>query len=288
MEVTVFAQQALCGLTNGMAYAMFAIGLTLIFGVMGTLNIAHGEIYMLGALAFSSFVTYLGINYLLAALITLALLGVAGIAISRIAVLPLLNSPNPLLSVLLSTIGVSIFLTNIALSIWGASTVPLEFPLRGGIPVGAMELSWARIAISGVSVVVIVTLHLFLSRTLMGRKIRAVAQNRIGARLVGINLDREYSLAFGIGCALAALAGILSAPVWVASPYLGQSMILTGFVVVIVGGLGSIRGALVVGLLLGILQSIFGYFLSVYYRDAFTFAVLIITLLLKPGGLFQR
>lgn len=288
MDVTVFAQQALCGLTNGMAYAMFAVGLTLIFGVMGTLSIAHGEFYMLGALVFCSFVTYLGINYLLAALATLALLGVAGIAVSRIAVLPLLDGPNPFMSVLLSTIGVSIFLTNIALSIWGASTVPLEFPLQGGIPVGIMELSWARIVISGVTVVVMVTLHLFLSRTLMGKKIRAISQNRIGASLVGINLNWEYSLTFGIGCALAALAGTLSAPIWVASPYLGQTMILTGFVVVIVGGLGSIRGALVVGLLLGVLQSIFGYFLSVYYRDALTFAVLIITLLLKPRGLFQR
>ena len=122
----------------------------------------------------------------------------------------------------------------------------------------------------------------------MGKNIRAISQSRIGASLVGINFRRCYALTFGISSALAALAGVLLSPIWLASSLIGQSMLLKGFIIVIVGGLGSVKGAIIIGLLLGLIEIIFGYYGSMYYRDAFSYALMIVILLVKPKGIFAK
>ena len=289
MKSVILVQQLFYGLTTGMGYAMFSLGLTLILGVMGTLNIAHGAFFMLGALTISSLSTYLGLNYILSAVISVVMIGIIGMIVSRLAVEPLLDHPNPLLTGMLSTLGVSIVFTHAAIAIWGTNIVPLQFPLEGGVSLGESQyLSWERIALFIVGCITFIIFFLFLTKTRMGKNIRAISQSRIGASLVGINFRRSYALTFSISAALAALAGVLLAPIWLASSLVGQSMLLKGFIIVIVGGLGSIKGAIVIGLLLGLIETIFGYYGSVYYRDAFSYGLMILVLLLKPKGIFVK
>lgn len=289
MKSAILIQQLFYGLTTGMGYAMFSLGLTLILGVMGTLNIAHGAFFMLGALTISSLFTYLGLNYILAAVLSVALIGIVGMIVCRIVVEPLLDHPNPLLTGMLATLAVSIIITHSAIAIWGTNIIPLQFPLERGIFLSdSRYLSWARIILFIVGCVTFIFFYLFLTKSRMGKNIRAISQSRIGASLVGINFRRCYALTFGISSALAALAGVLLAPIWLASSLIGQSMLLKGFIIVIVGGLGSVKGAIIIGLLLGLIEIIFGYYGSMYYRDAFSYALMIVILLVKPKGIFAK
>jgi branched-chain amino acid transport system permease protein len=157
------------------------------------------------------------------------------------------------------------------------------------------EYHWAgllipkgRVGLSIIGAVATCSLYLFLEKTVMGKVIRATSQNRLAASLMGINLRRVYTFSFAIASALAGLAGVLVAPVWVSNPFMGQSMILKGFIVVIVGGLGNIRGAILIGLMLGIAEAFTGYFVSVYYREIMGYILMILILIVKPKGLFAR
>ncbi|MCK5702253.1 MAG: branched-chain amino acid ABC transporter permease, partial [Cyclobacteriaceae bacterium] len=261
MKSVILVQQLFYGLTTGMGYAMFSLGLTLILGVRGTLNIAHGTFFMLGALTISSLSTYLGLNYILAAVLSVVLVGIAGMIVCRLVVEPLIDHPNPLLTGMLATLAVSIVITHSAMAIWGTNIVPLTFPLEGGVLIDdSRYLSWARIILFIVGIITFIFFYVFLTKSRMGKNIRAISQSRIGASLVGINFRRSYALTFGISSALAALAGVLLAFSWLASSLIGQSMLLKGFIIVIVGGLGSVKGAIIIGLLLGLIEIIFGYY----------------------------
>ncbi len=283
-----FIQLAIYGFTNGVAYAIFALGLTLILGVMGIINIAHGELYMLGAMIYCSLIYYTGVTYITAAIVSIAVICLVGIICSRIAVEPLLDVANPLLATLLSTLAMSMIFMYSGVLIWGAKTVPAELPFKGEIRLGAFYIPIARIVLSAVGGVVIVLLYLFVGRTRLGKVIRASAQNRLAATLVGINLKRVYSVSFSLAAGLAGLSGVLMAPIWVSNPFMGQLMIVKGFAVVIVGGMGNILGAILIGFLLGIAESFFGYFVSVYFRESLGYALMIIMLMVKPKGLFYR
>ena len=288
MDWQTFNLQLMYGITTGVAYAVFSLGLTLILGVMGIINVAHGELYMLGAMLYCSAIFYLKVNFLLAALISILAVCVLGAVCSRVAVEPLLNSSNPLLTTMLSTIAISMSFLYSSLLIWGAKTVPAELPFTGKLQFGLFFIPEGRLVLTVVGSVAIVLLYLFVRKTQMGKIIRATAQNKLAASLMGIDLKKVYGLSFTIAAGLAALAGILVAPVWTSNPFMGQLMILKGFAVVIVAGLGNIRGAILVGLFLGVAEAFFGYFVSMYYREGLGYGVMVITLLLRPTGLFKE
>lgn len=288
MDWQMIALQAIYAVTTGITYVVFALGLTLILGVMGIINVAHGELYMLGAMLYLSAIYYFGMNYLLAAPIAIVLISVIGFICSRIAVEPLLDSPNPLLTTLLSTLALSMSFMYGGVAIWGSETVPADLPFTGKLQLGPLSIPEGRLVLTVVGLVAILLLYFFVERTQLGKVIRATAQNKLAASLMGINLNRVYGLSFTIAAGLAALGGILTAPVWTSYAFMGQVMILKGFVVVIVAGLGSIRGAILVGLLLSIAETFFGYFVSIYYREVIAYAIMVIILLVRPRGLFYR
>lgn len=288
MDWQLLGLQLMYGVTTGVAYAVFSLGLTLILGVMGIINVAHGELYMLGAMLYCSAIYYLGMNFLLAAPVAILAVCVIGAICSRIAVEPLLMSSNPLLTTMLSTIAISMSFMYGSLLVWGAKTVPADLPFVGQVSFGPLFIPTGRLVLTIVGLLAIVLLYLFVGKTQTGKVIRATAQNRFAASLMGIDLKKVYGLAFTIAAGLAALGGILVAPVWTSNPFMGQLMILKGFVVVIVAGMGSIRGAILVGILLGLAETFFGYFVSMYYREGLGYGIMVIMLLLRPKGLFER
>jgi len=288
MDLGTLIYQVFYGLTTGIGYVVFALGLTLMLGVMGILNVAHGEVYMISAMVYCSLIYYLGLNALLSAILAIAFVCALGIVCSKIAVEPLLKSQNPLLAIILSTLAVSMMLLNGSVLLWGATTVPAHLPLQGEFHVGGLLIPKARVGISILGAAAICLLYLFLEKTAMGKVVRDTSQNRLAASLVGINLRRIYTLSFAIASVLAGLAGVLVAPIWVSNPFMGQSMILKGFIVVIVGGLGNIKGAILIGVLLGLAEAFTGHFVSVYYRETMGYVLMILILIVKPKGLFAR
>jgi len=290
MDWTMIGQQVVLGLSNGMAYALFAVGLSLIWGVMGVLNMAHGEFFMLGGLAAWGIGTYLGTNYF--ATLVIVMLMAAGLAIlsHQIVVRPLLDTPRLLLATMMSTFGLSMVIKNTTVIFFGTEVArrPVTPFQDMVISVGGLQLTGNRLAILIIGAVAIISLHFFLQRSMWGKRMRATAQSRIGASLYGIDYRKVYLLAFALAGALAALAGILLAPIWFAYAFAGEPMLLTAFIVVIVAGLGSVIGAIAIGLGIGLAEALFGYFVSLPYTPAFVFAIMIVVLLVRPSGLFGR
>jgi branched-chain amino acid transport system permease protein len=282
----ILGQQIWYGLVTGGAYVVFASGLTLAFGVMRIINMAHGELCMLGAMLVYTLMAFLGMNLFLAACVSIAAVGLFGIILNRVAIQPVLGiSP---LNVLLSTLGVSLIMMHGGVAIWGAVPRQIKTPFTGVKDVFGVRISEESLALFVVGAIALTALHLVLTRAKIGKQVRAISQNMLGASLVGINTKRVQDYTMGFSAILGALAGILMTPIWSASPNMGQPMLVTGFVVVIVAGLGSIWGAVLVGLLLGVIEALFGQYVSTFYRAAFTYALMIIVLLLKPEGLFGR
>ncbi len=284
MEAQFIGQAVWYGLVNGTSYVVFSVGLTLIFGVMGVLNLAHGEIAMLGAMLAYALMTYLGLNYFLALPLSVILIGACGVIFNRVAILPLVSA-SPL-SVLLSTIGLSYILLNGSAAIWGSDIYALDFPLKEVMQAGGIRISQESIMLLLLGAAGVVSVYFLLTKVRLGKCMRATSQNLIGANLVGINTNRVYDFTLVIASALAALGGVLIGTIWTASPYLGQRLLMKGFVIVIVGGMGNITGVIGVGLAIGILEAIFGVFVSPYFREAFIYGIMIVVLLLKPEGLF--
>ena len=279
-------QQLWNGLLTGVAYSIFAIGLTLIFGMMRVINFAHGEIYMLGAMILYT-LTASGVHFLLALPITVIAVGVIGLLFDRVAIRPLLFA-HPL-TVMVSTMAVSVVLMNGAMMIWNVDTRVIETPFgEGRVEVAGVVLSYTEIALTTIGLGVIGVFYLFTTKSMLGRMMRATAQDRIGASLIGINVKRMYSLTVALSAGLAAVAGGIIGPIWVASPTMGQDILLKGFAIVIVGGMGNVLGCVIAGITLGVTEALFGQYGSMYYRDVYAFGILILVCLLRPQGLFVR
>ena len=284
MEINFVAQAVWYGLINGASYVIFAIGLILIFGVMSVFNIAHGEIAMIGAMFAYALMTYLGLNYFLALPLAIALVGGCGVILNRVAIKPLRTSP---LSVYLSTIAVGFILLNGDIAIFGINVYRVTPPFTGrAAQVAGVVISQEAVLLLLLGAAGMVALHLILTKTWLGKTMRATAQNSTGASLIGINTNRVYDSTLFVASALAALAGVLIATVWTVSPYMGQRLLLKGFVVVILGGMGNIMGVVAIGLGIGILEALFGTFVSPFFREAFIYGIMIVVLMLKPEGLF--
>jgi branched-chain amino acid transport system permease protein len=269
----------------GLAYASIAVGLSLIFGVLRIINFAHGEFYMLGGLILYS-LTSVGINFFPAlggAVIGTMLLAVL---IDRLVLKPLRRADEATIAV--ATLGISIFLANTGLILWGPipHNIPIPFSIAPLVLPGNVYLSQFELFTALLTVVAIVGLHLVLQRTSAGRQIRAVVQDRDAAALVGLDVDRIYTITFAVGCGLAALSGGLLGSMFLVYPSMGLAAVLKAFVVVVIGGMGSLGGAVAGGILLGVTESLGGAWMPAGFKDIIGFVFIILVLALRPQGIF--
>ena len=274
------------GLVIGMGYTLVAIGLTMVFGILGVLNFAHGEFFMLGAFVAYVFGELMGWPYVVSSVVAIVLVMAISFLFELISVRPFMERDPEM--TLLSTFAASLILMNLVEVIWGNTPLPLNTPFSKPLDLLFLVLTAQRILILLVGAVGVILLGLFLKFTKMGKVIRATAQNKKASALVGINIKKVYRLTFAAGTGLAAIAGVLIAPLSNLYASMGQGMVLKGFVVVILGGLASVPGAILGGLTLGITEAIAAGYVSSAWKDVIGFSILIIILLLRPQGLMGR
>ena len=286
MEWIAIVQAAWFGLVTGVNYALFATGLTLVFGMMFVVNMAHGALFMIGAIVAYVLMTFLGMNFFVAAVIAIVSVAAFGFAFNRIAVQPLITrSPW---TVLLSTIGISMILLHGVLATLGPTAHFVETIFTGITYIGEISVATEGIVLFGVGSAAIAAVHLFLRRAKIGKDMQATIQNPVGARLCGINTKRVYDYTLIMASGLAALGGILQAVLYTADPFMGQSMLIKGFVIVIVAGMGNLVGAAILGVVIGVSESLFSVLVTPYFRETFIYGIMVIVLLLRPEGLFAR
>jgi len=285
-DLGILLQIVFWGLYAGCIYILLATGLNLIFGVMKIVNFAHGEFLMIGAYITATIFFITGFNpYAIIILSMLALVGIGAI-VERLCFRPILGTSK--LNEIFLSIGLIYIFTNSAAMIWGDEWQSIKSPYAGiTVPIGSLTVPLDYIIIIFTTAAILCVLYVFLRKTKTGREMRATSQNRKGAMLVGINVERMDILSFGIGCALAAAAGTL----WVVSgqvfnPYMGSIPAVKAFAIIILGGLGSIPGAIIGGLIYGIAENGAAYFLGGVWKDAISFIILIIVLVIRPTGLF--
>jgi len=286
--VDTFLQQVLNGLMVGSAYALMAVGLTIIFGLMDVVNFAHGEFYMLGAFLVYQLTSVWEVNFFISIAVAVAVVGLLGAALQAglIRRLRQRSRLDYLYATSILTIGVSIFFANATRIVFGAVPKTVSQPFRGEpLQVAGLALSPARLFILVVSVGVIVALALFLSRSTAGKMARATFQDREAAALLGVPVGRVDTFAFGVGAALAGLAGTLLGSLFQILPTMGSLATLKAFAVVILGGMGSFPGAIIGGFLLGVAETLGAQYVSVGYKDAIGFFIVILVLMLRPTGL---
>jgi branched-chain amino acid transport system permease protein len=279
-------QQLINGLMLGASYSLVAIGYTLIFGVLNLLYFAHGEVFMVGAFVGLYMVTLGGANIyvaMLGAMIASAVLGVIAVYVS---VRPV-SKDHPL-APLISTIGLTIVIQNLAIYIFGGQQVAFPDTISDALyHIGPITISAVQIFILTVAVVLMALLWLFIERTKLGRAIRATAENHETAALLGVNVNRVVLVTFIIGSGIAGIAGVLDGIKNSGiSPFMGLGAAVKGLIVMLLGGLGNVFGAMVAGLLLGMIEILTSAYIGTTQRDFFSFAILILILLYKPTGLF--
>jgi branched-chain amino acid transport system permease protein len=282
----LFAQQFVNGLSLGMGYVLVALGLTLIFGILRVINFAHGELYMLGGLIAVLGAQQLELPYAGSLVLAAAGAGAAAWGIDCVAVRPLIDRKNGHSTILLSTFAVSLLLYHGTLFGWGPA--PQRLPgLDDVATIGSVTISHQRLLVLLAGLVVLVALELMLRRTHLGKEMRAVAQNSFAASVVGIDVARVGTSTYVVAGALAGLAGALLTPIALFTPLMGQHVIIKAFVVVVIGGMGSVTGAVVCGLGLGVLEAIGGSYIPSGLVLAVIYCLMIVALLVRPRGLFS-
>jgi branched-chain amino acid transport system permease protein len=282
----VFLQQLLNGLANGMGYVLIAVGLTLVFGVLRVVNFAHGEFFMLGAYVTYYGMTLMGMGYISALLVATLVVAVLGILANRFFFQPLKKEHE--FTILLSSLGLALLLTHLAETIFGADPKYVDTPYSDAtVSLGDITVTEQRIGVILVASAMIAATYWFIKHTRMGKMMQATAQNPEGAALSGINTKYVHAYTFALACALAALSGALVGPTAMLYPTVGDWAVLKGFIVVVMGGLGSVTGALLGGLILGVAESLGGGYISLGFKEAIGYAIIIVVLLLRPNGLFN-
>ena len=279
--------QLLLGLINGSFYALLSLGLAVIFGMLNIINFTHGAQYMMGAFCAYLLLQYLGINYWAALIIVPIVVGIFGIVIERLF-LQHLHKLDHLYGLIL-TFGLALIIEGVFRNYYGSSGQPYQVPeaLRGGRNLGFMFLPNYRAWVIAFSLVVCLATWSAIERTRLGSYLRAATENPTLVRAFGINVPRMVTLTYGFGVALAALAGVMAAPIYNVSPLMGSDLIIVVFAVVVIGGMGSIMGAIITGFALGVIEGL----TKVFYPEASNtviFVIMVIVLLIKPAGLFGR
>jgi branched-chain amino acid transport system permease protein len=269
----------------GALYAMIGIGLTIVFGVMRIINLAHGEMVMLGMFGAFWSQKLWGFDPFLSILVWMPLMFLLGVLVYRFLLRKII--PGGELNTLLYTAGLSLLVANLALMLWTGDyrTISLEYAITPMRPLGIAVPAALAIGF-GIAAVLTVALWLFLGRTDVGRAIRATSQNKEAAVLMGIDVERVAALAFGLGTALAGAAGVLLAPSLYLYPTVGELLIVKSFVIVVLGGLGSVPGAIAGGILLGLVESLGAVYVSATYKDGLGYVLFLLVLLYRPSGLF--
>ena len=295
-----FLQQLINGLTLGSIYGLIAIGYTMVYGIIGMINFAHGEIYMIGAfIAVISFtilgaagVTWVPLSLLIVLVVTMVFTAAYGWTIERVAYRPLRGSQR--LAALISAIGMSLALQNYVLLSQGAGVKAVAPIITGGLTVMEADgfkvtLSYIQILVVVLTVVLMAAFATMISRTALGRAQRACEQDQKMAMLLGINVDRTISLTFVVGAALAAVAGVIVTLYYgVVDFFMGFIAGLKAFTAAVLGGIGSLPGAMLGGLLLGMVEAFFSGYFSVEYKDVAAFGILVLVLIFRPTGLLGQ
>jgi branched-chain amino acid transport system permease protein len=285
--LAILPQLLVSGLLIGGVYALLSVGLTLIFGVLRIVNFAQGEFIMLAMFGSFWLNLLLKIDPYVSALVVVPAVFVLGMLVERYVIQRILHAPHAMQ--IFATFGVSVLMQNLALTLWGPdyrSVVTAYTSLSysvAGLSISATAL-FAFIA----AIVMAAGLIVFLQFTRSGRALRAMVQNRYAASLMGVDTKRLNRLAFGCGVACAAVCGCVLAPMYYTFPTVGVDLIITAFVVVVLGGMGSVAGAIVGGLIIGIAQTITGFYLSVEFKDMVALLLFIVILLVRPQGIFGR
>jgi len=284
----MFLQQIINGLAQGSIYALIGIGFALIFGVLGLVHFAHGEVYMLGAFFGYVLITAFHLDIIPALIIAIIGSSLVGILVEATAFRTLRKAPD--VAPMVCTLGLSVVLQNVAMLVWGSDTKSIPDIFNSSVvPFLGAQVSTAQIFIFLVSLVLMVAVQFLLYRSKMGRAIRATAQNKDAAALMGVNINRVISATFAIGSGLGGAAGVLVGIYYNAFyPTMGFMAGLKAFTATVLGGLTSVPGAVLGGLILGVTENLGAAYISSGYRDLIAFVILILVLLIKPSGLFGR
>lgn len=281
----VFLQLLINGIMLGSMYAIISVGLTLIFGVVRVVNFAHGELLMVGMYAVYLLFLKFGIHPYIAALPVVVLLFLIGVLIQRFIIQPLLNADEHIQ--IFATVGLSTALVNLALMVFGADLYSVNAPdVRRSLEFGSFRVLIGQIVMLGSAITLVIGLHAFMQKTTLGRAIRATAQNRNAALLMGVKVDRIYVISFGLGAACVGLASALISPLFPATPTVGTYFVLTAFVVVVLGGMHSMYGAFFGAMIIGLVDSLSAYYIAPDLKEVVYFAIFILILIFKPTGLF--
>jgi branched-chain amino acid transport system permease protein len=281
----LLAQGLAIGLITGVLYALVALGLTLIYGILHIVNFAHGEIYMLGAMAVFFFHVVGGVPLWLTLLLVLVLSVLLGLVVERAFFRSLRGQ---WLQLVVASVGISLVIQSLGWIVFGIQekNVPTWFP--GVFQFLGVRLPWERLFAAGVGLVLVAGLYLLVYRTKVGLAMRAIEEDEETARMLGINADRVAALSVALGFLLAALAGAFVAPIYSLNPGMGLEVILMSFLIIIVGGLGSITGTVLAGILVGVLQAVGGVVFGAEAAYGLVFVVMIAVLILRPAGLLGR
>lgn len=292
-QSSLFLQQLVNGITLGGVYALIAVGYTMVYGVIQLINFAHGEVYMLGAFMAYTLVAVVGMPFFPAFLLTLLICAVLGVVLDFVAYRPLRKAPR--LAALITAIGMSIFLQNMALLIWGSQikSYPREvlpaFFSEAAINMGDVTLSWLQLFILSITLLFMIILHLTIHKTRIGMAMRAISQDKTASALMGIGVNRVISYTFAIGSAMGGMAGILVGLYYNAIfPTMGYVAGIKAFAAAVLGGIGSVPGAMLGGGVLGIAEVMGAGYISSEYRDGISYAVMIAVILFKPSGLIGK
>ena len=286
--MTHFIQTLISGLSLGSIYALIALGYTMVYGIAKMLNFAHGDIIMIGAYAGIIAVAQMGLPPLIAVLLSILICALLGVLIEFLAYKPLRQAPP--LSVLITAIGVSYFLQNLALILFGSQQKAYPTIVQlGQVTIGSVTIDGVTILTLLVTALIMVVLSFFINRTRMGKAMRAVSEDKEAAELMGISVNRTITVTFAIGSALAAVASIFYGMSYVyIKPTTGAMPGIKAFTAAVFGGIGSVPGAMLGGILLGIIEQLSKTYISTLWADAIVFGVLVLVLVVKPTGLLGK
>ena len=277
------------GLSIGMVYALVALGISLIFSGLDLVHFAHGEIYMMGAFVGLELFRQLKIGYVPTLVLAVALTGLLGVLIERVCYRRLTRAGGGYtvagMGMIIAGFGMSIVLQNVAYLIWGPKALPFPVPFGRPVELGNLSLPRSYVWIVATALGLMIILHLVLRKTMLGLAMRAVAHNKDIAYLSGVNVPLMISAIFGIGCALGAAAGVLIGPINYVQVLMGISVVIKAFAAAVVGGFGSLPGAVLGGLLVGVVESLGAGYVSGTFKDIYAFILLIVVLMVRPSGL---